>query len=268
MRRPTSLRLSENHEFFQINPTETRYLYDEIFVRHVYGNGRPLVLPENALVVDVGANIGLFTRYVLERQPTAQVLSIEPAPACYDVLLLNTEQLPAVTALRYAAAEVAGEVAMAYYPGYTMMSTVHPDATASADLIRRYTENTSAELPAARRVELLDRLPDLVSWRLAPQMIEVEQVRLESVLDERYRDRPIDFLKVDVEGAEVAALAGLGTRGQDLRSAVIEVQGAEAMRSVQAILADWGLDLAVEQDPDYAGTDLFVVHAHRPGAGN
>lgn len=53
------------------------YQFDDIFVRDVYGVRK---LPERAVVVDCGANIGMFAAYVMWRRPEASVLSIEPDP--------------------------------------------------------------------------------------------------------------------------------------------------------------------------------------------
>jgi FkbM family methyltransferase len=50
----------------------------EIWVRDVYGHGDLLKLPENALVVDLGSNIGAFTTLALATNPTARVVAVEP----------------------------------------------------------------------------------------------------------------------------------------------------------------------------------------------
>jgi FkbM family methyltransferase len=267
MERAARIWMSEDHQFFQVNPIEARYLYKEIFVRQMYGAGRALDFPERALVVDVGANIGLFTRYVLGRQPSVQVLSLEPAPACYEALELNTKDFPGVTPLQYAASDCAGMVEFTFYPGYTMLSSVYPDTEAASALIRRYTENVSAAMPFEQREKLLELLPALTDRRLTSQAINVQQVRLDSVLEQHYAGQAIDLIKVDVEGAEVATLTGLGEWGRHMRRAVVEVRGAEPLRSITELLADWGMESVVEQDPDYTGTDLYMVYARRSGAG-
>lgn len=50
----------------------------EVWIRDVYGHGDFLDLPENALVVDLGANIGLFTILALATGPTTRVVAVEP----------------------------------------------------------------------------------------------------------------------------------------------------------------------------------------------
>ena len=43
-------------------------------------------MSEGAVFLDVGANIGLFTLFALERRPDAFVHAFEPAPAMVDLL--------------------------------------------------------------------------------------------------------------------------------------------------------------------------------------
>ncbi len=50
----------------------------ELWIRDVYGHQNFLKLPENALVVDLGANTGVFTNLVLAHNPTARVVAVEP----------------------------------------------------------------------------------------------------------------------------------------------------------------------------------------------
>ena len=69
---------------------ETEFLWEEIFVRRSYvqcgicvpQRGRPLI-------VDAGANIGLFSLFALSENDQASVIAIEPAPAAFDTLERN-----------------------------------------------------------------------------------------------------------------------------------------------------------------------------------
>lgn len=45
----------------------------------------------NGLVVDLGANTGLFTRWILARCPQARVIAVEPEPGNLDCLAMNVE---------------------------------------------------------------------------------------------------------------------------------------------------------------------------------
>ena len=46
----------------------------------------PSVRPSDRVVIDAGANIGLFACYATRRSPAARVVCIEPFPATYERL--------------------------------------------------------------------------------------------------------------------------------------------------------------------------------------
>lgn len=135
---------------------ETRYLYQEIFVDHLYGGGKPLDLPTGSCVIDAGANIGLFARYVIDRQPSVRLLCAEPAPEPFQAIVLNMRELQNVEVRNCALGVNNGEVRLCYYPAYSMMSTLHPDPVAAAALIAKYTKNTSTGLDPEDQRGLFD----------------------------------------------------------------------------------------------------------------
>ncbi len=60
--------LPSGHRVAGLNLNETEYVYQEIFVDEVYSRDG-IVLPPDAVVLDVGANIGLFSLYIASRAP-------------------------------------------------------------------------------------------------------------------------------------------------------------------------------------------------------
>ncbi|WP_046880112.1 hypothetical protein, partial [Pseudomonas aeruginosa] len=58
--------LPSGHRVAGLNLNETEYVYQEIFVDEVYSRDG-IVLPPDAVVLDVGANIGLFSLYIASR---------------------------------------------------------------------------------------------------------------------------------------------------------------------------------------------------------
>ncbi len=70
------------------NRAETEVVYREIFDEESYLRGG-VTLAAGDCVVDVGANIGLFTLFAAMRAPEASFYAVEPIPALYDLLCLN-----------------------------------------------------------------------------------------------------------------------------------------------------------------------------------
>jgi FkbM family methyltransferase len=55
-------------------------LHDLITAWVIYCRGEYTVLPDDAVIVDAGANIGAFTAFAARRAPRAKIVSIEPFP--------------------------------------------------------------------------------------------------------------------------------------------------------------------------------------------
>jgi FkbM family methyltransferase len=67
---------------------ETEYIYDEIFVRGTYDHPQ-IKLPERSTVIDVGANIGLFTIWAARKHRPQTVLAYEASPTTHEYLIEN-----------------------------------------------------------------------------------------------------------------------------------------------------------------------------------
>ncbi|MEU5940236.1 amino acid adenylation domain-containing protein [Micromonospora sp. NPDC047548] len=254
-----------------INPHETRYLYDEIFVQQVYLRDG-IVLRPGATVLDVGANIGMFSLFVHTVCPDATIHAFEPVPSVADVLRRNVAEfgVPA-TVHGFGLSRTAGEVSFTYYPGYSMMSghAAYADPDAEVAVIKRYLAN-ERDAGADERDVLLDRVDELLAERFAGREFTVPVRPLSAVLDELPPER-IDLLKIDVQRAEADVIAGLEERHWPLVAQVaMEVHDAAGtdtegrLDELIAFFTDRGFDVVTRQDDLLVGTDRHTLHAVRP----
>lgn len=72
-------------------PLRLYHEFKEIFMDEVYTRGFEQAPPSGAVVVDIGANIGLFSLFAASRFPGAQIYACEPIPANYRQLVRNRE---------------------------------------------------------------------------------------------------------------------------------------------------------------------------------
>lgn len=248
---------------WQINRVETSFLFDEIFRRDAYGLlTRPALAP-GALVVDVGANIGLFGSYILEHQPAVRLVCIEPAPLCFEALRLNLIGSNQLHLLQAAAGATSGLVTLFFHPRYTMTSSLDPDCSLVAEAMASWSPVSLREATEVQRAEFAEVLPDIIRRRLEHVPIIVPVRRLDDLLTTCGAVGRIDLLKVDVEGAEVAVLEGLGRRGWDVHSAVVEAQGAENVAAVERLLANWGMAVSTRQASEMTGSQIYLVIGER-----
>jgi amino acid adenylation domain-containing protein/FkbM family methyltransferase len=252
-----------------VNPHETRYLYEEIFVQNAYLRGG-VTIPDDAVVLDVGANIGLFSLFVQARCPTATTYAFEPVPAIAEVLRRNVARHGSRTSvLPFGLSDSEREAAFTHYPGYSMMSgqSAYADADAEIEVIKRYLAN-SGDATAA---ELLAHSDALLPDRFRGAEVRCPLRRLSDVIDELGLTR-VDLLKIDVQRAELDVLRGIDARHwpmvQQLAMEVHDGVGSATQGRVDHIaylLDEHGFRVTIDQDAALAGTDRFTVYAVRPG---
>ena len=146
-------------------------LLDEIVLRKCYNPTERLQIKEESVVVDAGANIGIFTIYAALRAKSGVVYSIEPEKSNFHYLKENVESnhLTNVIPINKALSVSAGQVKL------------HIGAPGS---------NTT------------DPLSDQGKGNVQTVM----GITLTNLI-ERYSIPKIDFLKMDIEGAEFAVFS-------------------------------------------------------------
>jgi FkbM family methyltransferase len=227
----TRVDLDDDLSVFASSALEARYQYREIFGEDCYGDIR---LPPRALVVDVGSNIGLFALFIKRRHPDAAVIAFEPVLESADLLRKNIElhHLADVTVHTVALGNRREtDAQFTHYPALPGNSTQHPEQ-------KQLQQTVMARSHPGRWVHRLHQ----------GHAITVAVERLSTYLDD---DRPVDLLKVDVEGAELDVLLGIDARHWPLIGQVaMEVQDIDGrLADVCDLLARHGLRPTVRPAP-------------------
>ena len=272
-------RLPDGRVVAQMNPNETAYLYEEIVTKESYTR-HGVRLPEDAMIFDVGANIGMFSLFAIQRCPSARIVAFEPLPAIRGALEKNAvlHAPGAVEILPHGLGAADGEVELTFYRRYTMMSGQRDYARPEeeVEVIKRFLENEGEE-------ELRERADELLEGRFEGETVTCRLRRLTDVRRELGVLR-IDLLKIDVQRAEKDVLEGIDADDWALIDQVVmEVHddrgagggddGGEASAStagrlaeVRALLEGHGFEVAVEQDELLVGTDRYNLYAVHPRA--
>ncbi len=259
-------------ELAVMNLAETRFLHDEIFVDEVYLRGG-IVLRDQAVVFDVGANIGMFSLFVGARCPSATVYAFEPVPEVFAKLVRNVEERGlAVRPFDYGLSDRDQHVSFYYYPDISIMSCRH-DYTNwdnEVDLIRRYVANERRNGPPGR-AEHLAQVEGLAAKDFEFTERRCRLRRLSDVIDEACVGT-IDLLKIDVQRAEYDVLQGIDVRHwplvQQISMEVHDEAGSPTEGRVAQVtrrLADEGFTVDVEVEEMLRDTGRYAVHAIRPG---
>ena len=270
--RTGSLATMDTIPLHSVNPWEVSFLREEVGGYFAHG----IECPPGATVLDVGANVGVFSAAVYERlNGDVRIFAFEPMPPLHATLDRNAVEFfdGRLTALPYGLAAKDEELDFSYFPAATIFSSSLRDQGNVETERRRITASLVEMIrrggmgPVPRRVPV-PVLRVFVGRQLRVlRDLETHRVRvrpLSAVLDEQGIDR-VDLLKIDVEGAELDVLRGIEDRHWPLiRQAVVEVEHWRENRdTVCEVLATRGFTVEAEQDPVQLAADIGMVFARR-----
>lgn len=215
---------------------ETEFIANEIFRDHCYEQ-HGIQIRDGDVVVDAGANIGVFTLSLLERFVRMKIVAVEPSPvsrACLERNLAPARRPKCdVRILDCALGAEAGRLKLTYFPNAPGNSTLKPEEKQS-EVDRLVHASTPAQ---ARTLHaLLGLMPK--SWveialklHFAPLFKRTSESecsvrRLSEVMAEQGL-QVIDLLKIDVEGFEGEVIRGIDEGDwPKIRQLVMEVSPA------------------------------------------
>ncbi|MBB5897949.1 FkbM family methyltransferase [Kutzneria kofuensis] len=255
-----------------VNPWEESFLREEVGGYFAHG----VTCEPGTTVLDVGANIGVFSATVYERlDGDVRIYAFEPLPPLHTTLERNAREFfnGRLTALPYGLAAGDAELDFSYFPAATIFSSsrrnqgnVEADrkrVTASiVEMIRQGGLGPALRHVPAPVLRLLVGRQLRVMRKLETHRVSVRP--LSAVLDEQGIDR-VDLLKVDVEGAELDVLRGVEERHWPLiRQAVVEVEGWRHNRdAICQVFSTHGFTVNAEQGPVQQAADIGMVFAVR-----
>ena len=191
-------------------------LFEEIFIFEVYAFPTQEV---NPFVLDCGSNFGLSVLYFKKYYPEARIICFEPQPIMAEYLKKNIVQnnLTNVDLRAVAISNVPGTISLFSNP-------LRPGGTGTS-ITRRLLEKTNAP-----REEIVP-----------------------AVVLSAFIDCPVDFLKMDIEGAEVIVLEELAATGklERIQQMVleyhdnIETNPSNTLHALLRILAEHGFRYGV-----------------------
>ena len=167
-----------NKELFFYSASELLHGLKEIFIDKIY----KLNLPENAYIIDCGANIGMSVIYLKQQFPKAEIIAFEPDETNYDLLNKNINSF-----------------------GYSNVF-LHKEAIWNKNTTLHFSNESSM----GSKIE-----KDTVA-----NTIEVKAVRLKDFLN-----REVDFLKIDIEGAENVVLTDIADNLYFVKNMFLEYHG-------------------------------------------
>lgn len=243
-----------------------------------------------AIVLDVGSNIGAFSLRVSERcAGDVRLLCFEPSPATVGALRSNFATHPTLRHTRHSIHHVGltskenAQRELAFYDFRRFPTNSTFDLGGKRREFEIFFEDRGRRIGALFRnllpagARLLERLiswapKGKLGWWVLCQVMglveyKVRCVTLEEVVRSEQLPR-IDLLKIDVEGAEIEVLRGLGADAFALvQQIVLETHNRDGrLRTIEELLRRHGLSeirVAVQHAVDN-GLESIILLAARP----
>ncbi len=185
-------------------PRNERFRVKNIFVDHEYEISRHFLPSTPITVVDIGANVGLFSLYMEMTQSIASIHCFEPAPSSLELLRHNTAGLNNIHIHPYGLTDRNGRAAMRLHP-------------------RNSGENRIVKAPSD-----------------SERTIQV-QVRDAAQAFNHLGLTYVDVLKIDTEGCEVPILNSLMKRLEYVGIILLEYHSKADRRQIDQLLSRFAL---------------------------
>jgi FkbM family methyltransferase len=259
-------------EIFFVSKVETSFLAREIFHARIYDGDPPLDLPDDAVIIDAGANVGIFSLYMLERlagrRPT--IFAFEPIPTIFAALAGNIRSRNAEASVRlfnYGLSDRPGTATFHFYPNVAACSSITDrdaelreisDSQDTDEILRTFYPAAYLPYKYLPFTRGLIRRAILRSV-LVREAIECQLRTLSQVIADEKIER-IDLLKVDTERSELPILLGIAEHDwPKIRRVVVEAQDAGESAKIRALLERHGFE--VQGRREIAGGT--ILHARR-----
>ena len=239
-------------------------VYKDVYEDEAYIQ-QGLSIQPGDVVVDIGANIGLWSLFVMEQVPQVKLIAIEPIPQVFEALEKNiqdhTPPEAAVEALNIGLAAQEKNAKLLFYPRMPQLSS---EVAFDAD---HYFKSMSG----ARNV-----FSKLASWTIAkvwalihrPQAVTCQLKTFSQVIADLKLDR-IDFIKLDAENAEWGVIAGIAEDDwPKIQQMSIEVHtnipgGQNLVEEITALLQSKGFTVIADLNSRFSPVGVHMLFAKR-----
>lgn len=245
------------------SPDEALFLYRQIFEEDEYARFG-IDIPQDAVVVDVGANIGTFALWVGSRAPDARIVAVEPNPDVLPYLRTNLDLYGLhAEVVPMAVTDEVGTAELMSFPQLTYLSGLGERHDAAVALVRSHYDSVGESMTGDERHTFLNDMGD----RLHGTRHVVRTTDLTSLFDRLDLPR-IDLLKVNVEGSELRVMRSLDREHWSRVAQVcVEVERSGAVApEICSLLRDVGFETHEISDWSVsAAAEVSYVYAVRPG---
>ncbi|MDP5138364.1 amino acid adenylation domain-containing protein, partial [Rheinheimera baltica] len=257
-------RLANGIEVCGLNRSESEHLHDEIFMNHAYDKFN-ISINEGDCIFDVGANIGMFSIFIMTKVNDVKIFAFEPIPKTCNVLKINMDIFGQgrVIAKCLGLSDTEKQAEFNFYPEVSVISGINKDRGDNIELVKNYIKNTNAEIDNGT-ILTNDILDELLKSKLVEEKVLVELSTVSAQIKANKIEK-IDLLKIDVERSEIDVLSGIEPQDWGkIKQVVIEVHDVNNSLDIAIqILKKQGFIVDIDQEDALINTELYNVYARR-----
>jgi len=249
-------------------------VYDEIYVKNEYFQC-DLEVKDNDTIFDIGANIGLFSRYVTTQAKNLQIFTFEPVPIIFGVLEENLKNLPAkIKNYNIGLADKEEIKEIYYYPRVSADSAI---VEFDWDLkvnqyLTNYDETVVKWFSGAKLIPKFMRKKVIKRGLKSLYKAELVQCKLRTISDiiQENAIKTIDLMKIDAENYEFQVLAGIKDQDwEKIQQVAMEVHehikgGHNLLNKITEMLTNKGFQVRKDSDGRFSLMGVYMLYAKRP----
>lgn len=258
--------LPNGFTLFANTESELKIIYHEVVEDKAYlKNG--IHVPDGGCVLDVGANIGLFSIHINSIAKDLDIYAFEPLPVTFKYLKQNASLYKGnIKVFNFGLSDKEETAKFLYYPHITAMSSRYIDK----DLGKQTVKDFVLSAPEFNKEEINElMLNALIEERLVSEEFECHLKTISQVIKDNKISK-IDLLKIDVEQAELDVINGINdTDWAIIQQVIIEVHDVEdRLNTIVSRLKAFGFDIITEQCSYLSSTNMYNIFARKPKAAN
>ncbi len=257
--------LPNRTKIVHLNKYETDYVYNEIFNDKVYMR-EGITINDGDTIIDIGANIGLFTLFVNQQCKEPHVFSFEPSPEVFELLKINCRLYGRYTKVyNQGVSDSRKRETFTYYPDSTVFSGFAADETEDRESLGQVIKNIIGNKIQADSLNLKKYADDISRERLKSKFHECEVISVSDIIEEN-RIQRVDLLKIDAEKSELEILNGIKPEDwPKIKQVVLEVHDKKGsqLEAAKSILKERGFLVSVKEENYLQRSGLFNVYAVR-----
>lgn len=243
-------------DIFQHNKSETLLQYQEIFLNQEYTKHH-ITLNEGDTVIDVGANIGMFSLFFGSQINNLKIYAFEPIPEIYSILKSNLDmhQINA-TCVNNGLSNKHQNCDFTYFPNASVLSGINPDQTEVERLLK--------DTIASKNIVDNNSHSKIIKASLHKKQINAEFFTLSEIIKSHHIEH-IHLLKVDVERHELEVLQGISKEYFELIDQIIvEVHDFdERLKIIKSLLNQHGFLVNIEKPSLIKDKNMVILYARK-----